>query len=80
MLRQARGGRTKEYRFLRGLTGAASPYLMLSDELPEEWVLDLLAAEYDLGALWRSVRRFEGPAARSAPGGGHQQPQEFPAP
>ena len=70
----------KEYRFLRGLTGAASLYLVLSDKLPEEWVLDLLVAEYDIGALWWSGGRFEGPAARSALGGGYEQSPDFPAP
>ena len=64
----------KEYRFLRGLTGSASLYLVLSNRLPEEWVLDLLVAEYDIGVLWRAGDRFVGPAARSALGGGYKRP------
>jgi hypothetical protein len=59
----------KEYRFLRGQTGSAALYLVLSRPLEEPWVLDLLVAEYGIGVLWRDGSSFAGPAARAALGG-----------
>jgi hypothetical protein len=60
----------KEYRFLYGQTDRAALYIVLSEPITESWVLDLLVAEYEIGALWRRGAGFAGPAARAALGGG----------
>ena len=59
----------KEYRFLYGATDRAALYLVLSEPLDAQWVLDLLIAEYQIGLMWRTADGFAGPAAHAAMGG-----------
>lgn len=70
-LSQVRKGiaQLKEYRFRYGLTDKAALYLVCSSPIPDNWVLDLLIAEYGIGCCWQAEDGFAGPGARAALGG-----------